>query len=263
MSLTCEHLHFAYRPGRPVLNDITLSAAPGTILTLLGPNGSGKTTLMRLLTGSLTPSEGAVRLDGLTVTSMRAHERALRIAYVPQQPQVAFAYTLGAYIRMGRHALGRGEAAVYADEAMKLLDLAHLVDEPVPTLSAGQRHRAAIARAVCQLLGDRPKGCTRVLLADEPLAALDPRHALMVGELFRELAHRGVLVVLVLHDLALGARLSDSVVLLSGEGRVLCQGSPERVMEDETLRGAFGVGFRRLEMDGTLAALIPQSGGTL
>lgn len=257
MTLACEHIHFAYRPGRPVLTDISLAATPGSVLTLLGPNGSGKTTLVRLLAGSLSPSQGQILIDGSPVTRLSAHERALRLAYVPQQPALAFAYSVRTYVEMGRYALGRRTAAGYADEAMDRLDLADLAERPVTELSAGQRHRAALARALCQLLGDRPVGCTRVLLADEPVAALDPRHALLVADLFRGLAREGVLVVLVLHDLALAARLSDRLVLLSDAGQVIASGSPDRVLRDGPLRSAFGVGFRRVEAEGELAALVP------
>jgi len=219
------------------------------------------------MSGSLTPEQGEVRLDTKSVHRLSAHERALRIAYVPQHPSLAFAYPVRVYVEMGRFALGRRTAAVFADEAMKRLDLTNLADRPVTELSAGQRHRAALARAMCQLLGDRPAGCTRVLLADEPVAALDPRHAMLVTELFQSLAHEGVLVVLVLHDLALAARLSDRLALLSGEGQLLAQGSPDEVLDERTLGSAFGVGFRRLESDGELAALIPdrtpETGDTL
>ena len=257
MALSCEHIHFAYRPTRPVLEDVSLSAQPGSILTLLGPNGSGKTTLMRLLAGGAAGAKGQIHIDGKPVHKLSAHERALRIAYVPQHPALAFAYPLRTYVAMGRFALGRRTSAVYADEAMKRLGLMDLSDRPVTELSAGQRHRAALARALCQLLGDRPAGVTRVLLADEPVSALDPKHALMVTQLFQDLAQEGVLVVLVLHDLALAARLSDQIASLSSGGRLLAAGPPGEVLTDETLRSAFGVGFRRLESEGSLAALIP------
>lgn len=225
--------------------------------TLLGPNGSGKTTLMRLMAGGLTPEGGQIRLDGKRVHALTAHERARRVAYVPQHPALAFAYPLRTYVAMGRFALGRRTAAVFADEAMKRLDLMDLSDRPVTELSAGQRHRAALARGLCQLLGERPSGVTRVLLADEPVAALDPKHAMLVTELFKELAHEGVAVVLVLHDLALAARISDRLALLLPTGKLLAEGTPGEVLTDDRLASAFGVGFLRLESEGQLAALIP------
>lgn len=241
-----------------MLEGVSLSAEPGSVLTLLGPNGSGKTTLMRLLAGGMTPSQGLIQLDGKPVHKLGAHDRAMRLAYVPQHPALAFAYPLRTYVAMGRFALGRRTAAVFADEAIKRLDLLDLADRPVTELSAGQRHRAALARGLCQLLGDRPAGVTRVLLADEPVAALDPKHALLVTELFKDLAQEGVLVLLVLHDLALAARVSDRLALLSSGGKLLAEGMPGEVLTDARLESAFGVGFRRLESGGSLAALIPE-----
>jgi len=257
VSLVCEHIHFAYRPSQPVLTDVSLSAETGSILTLLGPNGSGKTTLMRLLAGASSPSQGRVLVESKAAARLTAHERAQRIAFVPQHPALAFAYPLRTYVAMGRFALGRRTAAVFADEAMKRLDLMDLSDRPVTELSAGQRHRAALARALCQLLGERPAGTTRYLLADEPVAALDPRHALFVTELFKQLAQEGVTVVLVLHDLALAARISDRLALLSSQGRLIASGPPAEVLGDPALESVFGVSFERLESGGSLAALIP------
>lgn len=261
MTLACESIHHAYRPARPVLSDVSLRASPGEVLALIGPNGSGKSTLLRILAGSLTPTKGRVTLDSREVRDLGAHDRALRVAYVPQVPGVAFAFDVRTYVAFGRHALGRGGAAVYADEAMKRLDLLDQADEAVPELSAGQRQRAALARALCQLLGDRPAGCTRVLLADEPFSALDPRHALAAESLLRELAATGVAVVVVLHDLALAARLADRVALLGPGGNLAVSGAPGEVLREDVLAGVFGVGFERLESGGRLASLIPRAGG--
>lgn len=261
MTLACESIHHAYRPHRPVLSDVSLRAAPGEVLALIGPNGSGKSTLLRLLAGSLTPTKGHVTLDRREVRTMGAHDRALRVAYVPQVPSVAFAFDVRTYVAFGRHALGRGDSAVYADEAMKRLDLLDQADEAVPELSAGQRQRAALARALCQILGDRPPGCTRVLLADEPFSALDPRHALATESLLRDLAQEGVAVVVVLHDLALASRLADRVALFGPGGRLAATGAPGEVLREEELAGVFGVGFERVETGGRLRALIPRAGG--
>lgn len=108
-------------------------------------------------------------------------------------------------------------------------------------------------------MGDRPDGCSRVLLADEPLSALDPRHALLVSDLLTQLSTEGVLVIAVLHDLALASRLSDRVVLLSSEGRVLANDAPEAALLEDNLRSAYGVEFDRVSRDSELVALLPRS----
>lgn len=263
MGIDLQQLAFTYHKGRNVLSGIDLGLDGGQLVSLLGPNGSGKSTLLRLIGGFMPPTSGCIKIDGLISHSMGTNSRAMRLAYVPQQPTLAFAYDLASYVAFGRHALGRRDADRFAQDALNKLDLAHLADRPVGELSAGQRQRAAIARALCQLMGDRPAGCTRVLLADEPLSALDPRHALLVSELLTELSSEGVLVIAVLHDLALASRLSDRVVLLSEEGRVLASDKPETALREDYLKSAYGVGFDRVSHDSKLVALLPKNQGRL
>jgi len=258
VGLKASHIQFAYHKGHPVLRDISFEANTGQVVSLLGPNGSGKSTLLRLIGGFAAPDSGSLTIDGLAAHKLSHHDRAMRVGYVPQQPALAFAYELADYTAFGRHALGKKDAAKYTAEALDRLDLSHLASRPVGELSVGQRQRAAFARAYCQLLGDRPTGCTRILLADEPLSALDPKHALLVADVLGELAQSGVLVVAVLHDLALASRLSDRVVLLSGEGTLLSEGLAGEVLTDRALEAAFGVGFKRIVQEDQLLAILPE-----
>ncbi len=241
-----------------MLRDIGFEADAGQVVSLLGPNGSGKSTILRLIGGFVAPDSGSLTIDGLETRSLTPSQRAMRVAFVPQQPAVAFEYMLADYVALSRHALGRRGASAFVNQALDRLDLSHLADRPVGQLSAGQRQRAAFARAYCQLMGERPAGCTRVLLADEPMSALDPKHALLVTEIIGELANQGVLVIVVLHELALSARISDKVVLLADDGSLLSQGLPGEVLTDETLEAGFGVGFQRIEQEGQLLALLPE-----
>ena len=241
-----------------MLVDVGFQAQAGQVVSLLGPNGSGKSTLLRLIGGFSAPDSGTLTIDGLHAHKLSHRERAARVGFVPQQPAVAFAYELADYVAFGRHAVGRRDTDRFTETALDRLDLAHLASRPVGELSAGQRQRAAIARAYCQLLGDRPTGSTRVMLADEPLSALDPKHALLVTDLLCELAGDGVLVVAVLHDLALASRISDRAVLLSSEGTLLAEGAPADVLTDTSLEAVYGVGFKRIVRDNTLLAILPE-----
>jgi iron complex transport system ATP-binding protein len=128
-------------------------------------------------------------------------------------------------------------------------------------LSVGQRQRASIARALCQLDDATSPGVTRALLADEPTAALDPRHALEALAIFHQLARDGIAVVAVLHDLAAVAAF-DRVLLLGEGGLPIASGTPEQVLTDAPLRSAFGVGFERITSPGgRLAGLVPVATG--
>lgn len=256
MSLAFEQVGFAYG-DKPVLGGVSCEFAPGAITAILGPNGAGKTTLLRLGLGVLTPGDGRVTLDGIEVRSMPHRHRAARIAYIAQRPSVSFAFCVGQVVAMGRyHANGSSHRSVSCpDRIAAVLDRVDLLDrvgDPVGQLSAGQQQRVALARALVQLDCPATPGSERrptcVLLADEPMSAQDPRHQAQTVRLLRELAHRGVAVVVVLHDFTLVPRLADRAVLLDEHGSVAAAGSIEAVLRSEVLAPVYGVGFRRVEL---------------
>ncbi|HED54952.1 MAG TPA: ABC transporter ATP-binding protein [Phycisphaerales bacterium] len=257
MTLAADHIDFAYRRGHPVLSGISLTIHPGRVVALLGPNGSGKTTLLRLLAGMIKPQAGSITIDGHQTHELNAHDRAQRLAYVPQNPALAFPFDLSRYVGFGRFALGNQDKVERVRRAIDRLDLTHKAHEPVGELSAGQRQRAAIARALCQLGEEPAPGFTRILLADEPTASLDPKHVVRVMELLKDLKEIGVGVVLVLHDLASAARWADHAILLDSAGTLLTEGTPDNALNDDSLQRAFGIGFQRIEREGELLALRP------
>lgn len=257
MTLTAEELGLRYptQRDRPALRALTLRLDPGERLAVVGPNGSGKSTLLRLLAGLLTPTTGCASLDGRPVHTLPAAHRAARIAYVPQSPSLAFAFDVARFVAFGRHALGRRGLADHVRGALEAVDLADRADEPLGVLSQGQRQRASIARALCQI-ADPPAGGA-LLLADEPTASLDPRHTAEIMRVFHGLRGRGITVIAALHDLAAAAEF-DRVLLLGPDGAALADGPPEQALAPEPLRAAFGIDFERLlGRDGRLRALTP------
>lgn len=262
VALAARDLAFGYKRERaPVLAGVSITAETGLRTALIGPNGSGKSTLLRLLGGLLTPSAGAVELDGTPIAAIPSAERARRVAYLPQFPTLAFPYPVGAYVRFGRYARGRHGLEAKADRAIASVGLHDRRDDPVGELSVGQRQRASIARALCQLDDEPSPGVTRVLLADEPTAALDPRHDLEARALFDRLAREGIAVVAALHDLAAAAAF-DRVLLLGEGGIPVASGTPHDVLAEGPLRSAFGVVFEPLRSpSGRLAGLVPVAEG--
>ncbi|USN98069.1 MAG: ABC transporter ATP-binding protein [Phycisphaeraceae bacterium] len=257
--LSADSITFGFRRDRPVLREVSLAVSPGRVTALVGPNGSGKTTLLRLLAGLLSPLGGGVRLEGRPVAAWIPAERARRLAYVPQRSGVAFGYSVIDVTRFGLVEAGRGESgsAERALERVGLIDRAH---EPFGHLSIGQQQRASLARALAQIrVGSGPA----VLLADEPVSAMDPRHAVASLGLIRGLAepgretdrHVGVLVVL--HDLSLAARFADDAVLLDESGRIAHVGPVGDVLEPARLESVFGIGFARVEAAETPPAIVP------
>lgn len=234
---------------RTVLEGVSARFVPGQVTAILGANGAGKSTLLAALAGLSRPLGGAVRLGDQALLDLAPRRRAQRLGFIPQIPEIAWGLEVRAVVGLGRLPwLGaRGlsapdEAAVdRALAAARVEDLAH---RDITTLSGGERARALIARALA--------GEPEWLLADEPFAGLDPRHALEAGDLFRRLAGEGCGVLLTLHDLTLAARLADRVLVL-GHGRALADGSPAEAMTSEILAAAYGIDARLRETDQGLA----------
>jgi iron complex transport system ATP-binding protein len=216
------------------LTDVTASLESGKITAICGPNGAGKSTLLQCLAGLIEPHDGDVRLGNAPLPQGR--ERARRIGYLPQTGEVAWDLSVAALAGLGRLPHGdRGEPQVAA--ALSTLDLTHLADRPVSTLSGGERARALLARVLA--------GEPGWILADEPLAALDLAHQLALLARLREAADRGTGVVLVLHDLALAMNHADRVLVLD-QGRVAADSPPEQALAVETIERVWGVRARWL-----------------
>ncbi|MBU0724795.1 MAG: ABC transporter ATP-binding protein [Alphaproteobacteria bacterium] len=223
---------------RPVVQQAGLALAAGDFVGLLGPNGAGKTTLLRALAGLLLPQFGSVRLDGQPLTALPAADRARRLAYLPQGAECHWPLSVAALVALGRlphrapwAALSPVDIAAI-DAAMAFTDVRHLADRPVTRLSGGERARVLLARA----LAVDPA----ILLADEPVAGLDPGHQLDVMALLAARAQAGGAVLVVLHDLTLAARFCRRLVLLQA-GRILADGPPEAVLTPANLRAAYGI----------------------
>lgn len=236
--------------SRRVLAGVSAAFAPGQLTAVVGPNGCGKSTLLRLLLGTLSPEAGSVTIDGEPTARLRGAARARRLAFVPQKPEVWAAFTVREVVALGRRVFDHRPEAV--DAALAAMDLSDRGGEVFGTLSAGQQQRAAVARALAQLADDPPSGLTRALLADEPVSAQDPRHALAVMTALRSQSRRaaggGLAVVVVLHDLSIAAVFADRVLLLDQSGQVAAAGEPASVFSGEggALERVFGVGFERL-----------------
>jgi iron complex transport system ATP-binding protein len=234
--LTCSGVRVTLG-DRVVLDGIDLTLAAGQVTAVVGPNGAGKSTLLACLAGLRTPDTGSTLLDGKQIERMPARRLAQRLAFLPQIPEIAWAIDARTLVGLGRipfrGARGQGSDDIMAiDRAMALAGVAEFADRVATTLSGGERARVLIARALA--------GAPEWLLADEPLAGLDPAHQLDMAALFRALAGEGAGVLVTLHDLTLALRLADRVIVLTN-GAVIADGVPDAALTPDVLRRAYGV----------------------
>jgi iron complex transport system ATP-binding protein len=230
--------------GRQVLRDVSISLSAGHLVALVGPNGAGKTTLLRALAG-LVPSEGVIHVRGDALSSLSLRERARRFAYLPQGHLVHWPLPARDIVALGRYPHGATDPARLTAKdaeavlrAMQAADVMDFSERRVTELSGGERSRVALARA---LAVEAP-----VILADEPVSSLDPRHQLDVMKTLRAAADKGALVIVVTHDLGLAARFADTALVLS-DGRLVSQGAPAEALSEQVMAEVFRISAYRAE----------------
>lgn len=219
---------------RRVLDGATVGFAPGRVTAILGPNGAGKTSLLRVAAGLIAPTSGAATIDGAPLGAMDRRARARTIGYLPQQGNIAWNMPAREVVALGRlpHDSNGAADAAAIDAALAATDTAQFAPRTVGELSGGERARVLLARVLA--------GAPDWLLADEPLASLDPAHQLDLLDRLRDQAAAGRGVIVVLHDLAQAARVADDAVLMAG-GRIVASGAAGEVLTADRLGELFGV----------------------
>ena len=225
-------------PGQfaPAVQSFSLRAETGKLTAIVGPNGSGKSTLVRALLGRVTPEQGTITIDGASLAELSRRDVARRMAVVTQREEPVFPMLVRDFIALGRFAHGSlwaGPTAsdvVFAESSAERAGVAAFLDRRTDTLSGGEWQRVRIARALAQ------QGHAIVL--DEPTTFLDIAHEMSVFELLDELAHDGIAVLLVSHQLNLVARFADRIALLHA-GEAVAIGSPSDVMRGDLLERVY------------------------
>ncbi|MDE3240947.1 MAG: ABC transporter ATP-binding protein [Paracoccaceae bacterium] len=218
----------------PVVDGVSLAIAAGECVGLIGPNGAGKSTLLRGALG-LLPIEGRSSLVDLAPNA-----RARAAAWLPQAREVAWPVTVETLVALGRtpHRGARGPSSAdraAVEAALERMGLEAFRHRDATALSGGEQARVLIARALAQE--------TPLLIADEPIAGLDPAAQIRTMEVFARLAREGHAVVTALHDLGLAAR-HCSRLLLMARGQLVADGPPHVVLTEANLARVFGLNAR-------------------
>jgi len=231
------------RGGRPILERVDFRGQSGEFVAVIGANGAGKSTLLAVLAGLLAPDIGKVSLDGRLLANISRVEIARRRAYLPQNPRCEWPISVERLIALGLTpalpAFGGLDAGMQTriDAMLEEWDLLPHRGQAATTLSGGELARAMLARAAVS----NPD----MLIADEPISGLDPRHALDTVARLRASARGGKLVVAAIHDLTLAARYATRILALD-HGRVAADGAPGDVLTADLLRKVFDVEARIL-----------------
>jgi iron complex transport system ATP-binding protein len=240
------------RGAARILSNASFSAGAGEFIGVVGPNGAGKSTLLRAVAGIEHPSSGECCLAGAPVGALPHRERARRLAFLPQLREVYWGVTAEAIVALGRYAFGAPDRLGAADRAaveraIDAADIGALRTRIVTTLSGGEQARVHLARA---LAAEAP-----VLVADEPTAALDPKHQLAVMEILAARRANGGLVIAALHDLDLAARFCTRIIVISS-GRIVADANPPEALAEDIVETVFGVKTKRLVDEHGVGSLV-------
>ena len=227
--------------GFDLLRNISLEVEAGKVTAIVGPNGAGKSSLLKVLTGDMAPTRGQVQLNHRPLAHWPLLHRAQMLAVLPQHSLLNFPFTANEVVALGRipHQTGVIKDAEIVAQALDLVDASYLQKRLYTQMSGGEKQRVQLARVLAQIWQPSDHG-EQFLVLDEPTSAFDLSHQKLTLDIVRQLANRGVGVVMVLHDLNLAARCADNLVVFDG-GVIVAQGQPEQVLTESLIAKVFGV----------------------
>lgn len=244
-----ENLSSGYGPC-DVVQSVSAKANPDELIALIGPNGSGKSTLLKTLCGIITPTSGTITIGDKNLSDFSLKIRARQISYLAQSREALPSMSVEDVVRLGRApyrgSLGRissdGETAIASALTRTQSDV--FKSRRFDSLSGGEQARVLLARALTVEAS--------TLLADEPIAALDPFYQLSMMEILKAEASSGKTVITALHDLSLAAQFADRIWMMH-QGKIIADGAPEQVLNAVNLKTVFGIklpkgGFKALEL---------------
>jgi iron complex transport system ATP-binding protein len=233
--------------GIDVVHDVSLIAEQGKVLAIVGPNGCGKTTLLKAI-AQLLPYRGTISLEGKILKDFSRKSLAKKIALMGQSSQVYFPYSVYDTVALGRYPYSDGFLKSLAkkdeeiiDRILEQLELIEAKDRMITELSGGQLQRVFLARTLAQ----NPD----IILLDEPTNHLDLKHQIeLLDYLSKWVKENNKAVAAVLHDLNLARRFGDTAALMC-DGKLIASGSPEAVLNGETLKKIYGIDVKAFMLE--------------
>jgi iron complex transport system ATP-binding protein len=236
--IRAENINFSYAT-KPVMEDVSFAIDEAQIVAIIGPNGSGKTTLLKIINGTLFPDAGQMLVDGKDTSRWSRKDIAQKVAIVPQETAVIFPFFAEEIVLMGRfphlsnYRFEDKKDYRIVHEAMEKTDTLAFASRRFDELSAGERQRVLIARALAQ----EPK----VLLLDESTVFLDLKHQAQFLALLRQLnTVQQLTVIFVTHDINLAAQHADRIILLYS-GKIYAIGKPAEVITAANIKEVYDV----------------------
>ena len=219
---------------RKVVNGISIELQNGEVVGLLGPNGAGKTTLFYMIVGLVKPDSGIIRFDHTNITQLAIHQRAkMGIGYLPQEASIfrklTTAENIMAILEL-RTDLSTQSRQEKLESLLAEFHITHIRDSLGISLSGGERRRVEIARA----LATEPK----FILLDEPFAGIDPISVVDIKHIINQLKSKGIGILITDHNVRETLDICQRGYIIS-EGKILCQGSPEEILENQQVRNVY------------------------
>jgi len=227
--------------GFDLLRNISFEVEAGAVTAIVGPNGAGKSSLLKVLTGEITATRGDVYLNQRELTHWPLLDRAQMLAVLPQHTLLNFPFTADEVVGLGRipHQTGVTKDNQIITQALDLVDASYLQKRFYTQMSGGEKQRVQLARMLAQIWQPSDHG-EQFLVLDEPTSAFDLSHQQLTLDIVRQLAERGVGVLMVIHDLNLAARCADNLVVFDG-GVIAAQGKPKDILSEQLIDKVFGV----------------------
>jgi len=238
--LDAKNLHLSLGK-KSVVEQINIHVNEGEFVGLIGPNGAGKSSLLRMLAALVKPDSGEINLAPqntlVAIDKIPAQVRARFMAYLAQHETPAWPLSVKNLVALGRSPWNSAVSTNAEDEisinnALVMTDVNALAERSVTELSGGELQRALLARVFA--------GNPKLIVADEPIVALDVYHQLHIMELLQQHAQQGGAVIAALHDLSLAARFCNRLVLMN-HGKLIAEGEPVNVLTPENLANVYGI----------------------